>query len=389
MNGNGGGFSTIAREEFINDISLPTLNQEYNLPGQGGLMPMDRFYFGLYFQFEGRATMPAATPPTAAHADAPYSIVDRVRVEGYHRLRRNNERFIDLRMADLRELYRIYSIHSPIFTNSINGAAAVTTFGFTVNDTNDFRFSVVLPFVPLMMPMHEQIRYLLDGPNYDDLKLTVKYADTRSIFNVGGGSLATLSAFGSATGSPRMRVWGIFAMGGLNRFQGFVPGRLWRYFNENSSSDMTATGTQRRIHSVPRGERIRAILLKTGVLTTTATSGNTAYASVSDAILTNLEVNQGTNRLIRRLPDFHGIKETQALHYGLLPNTGYALVDFAKRGNLREALDVRALIAGSTGNTDLFIQSDVTGAANQAAVAVWEELRGLPQIAVARSPMRR
>jgi hypothetical protein len=65
--------------------------------------------------------------------------------------------------------------------------------------------------------------------------------------------------------------------------------------------------------------------------------------------------------------------------YGMYPQTGYALIDFAQRGRLAEALDTVGLVAGPSGDTDLYIQGDVTGAGNQAFLALVEELRGIPR----------
>jgi hypothetical protein len=147
---------------------------------------------------------------------------------------------------------------------------------------------------------------------------------------------------------------------------------------ENSSSDLTTTASNRRLFEIPRGHRIRSILVKAGVINTAVSAGNTAYTTVSDTILDDVKIFAGINKQVRHYTDYFVAQEEAAMAYGLAPSSGYALLDFARHGAHGEAFDSRGMIAGPTGDTDFFLQGDVTGAANQRAVFMVEELRGGP-----------
>jgi hypothetical protein len=363
--------SALNRPERIADIDVSGINRSLTLPTNGGLLPPDRFMYGLGLMFEGRITNAGAGNPTAVLADAPFSLFESIEVEGYHRIRAAREQFINIRGADLRELNRAYLNHTPISTPATlaTGAAA----------TNDIRFYMELPFVPYNMPARQWEGFLLDAPNYDVLKLTIRFSDDASVFT--RATAGTFSAFGSATGNPRIRVVGMFAQQGPQQFRGFVPARVWRSFREVTSGDIVNGATQSRLFDIPRGHRIRSILLKTGVRAT-VTAGNNAYLTLSDTILTNLDVFRGINRVNRNYFSMFDLKENTGMRYGLNPNTGYGLIDWAPNGVDMEVLDTRGLVAGPTGDVDVFIRADIAGAVSQGAVAVFEEWRQAPVIAV-------
>ena len=56
------------------------------------------------------------------------------------------------------------------------------------------------------------------------------------------------------------------------------------------------------------------------------------------------------------------------------------MFDFVPFGYREEILDLRGLTSGPTGDTDVYIQGDVSGASGRALVAVWEEWRYSPQL---------
>jgi hypothetical protein len=362
-----------SREEFIADIQLTTPNTSVQLPTNGGLIPNDRFLYGMRFQIELRITNNAGpNNPTGTTADAPYSIIDNLRIEGYHRIRQQRERFVDARLSDLRELNRIYSSNSPY------SSVPSTGLNLAANATNDIRFIVDLPFTPQNLSIHQQIGYLLDAPNYDQLQLTLAYADDRSVFT--GGTAGVISAFGSSTGTPRVRVSGLFALAGPNKFTGYEPARTWRWFQEVRSGDIITGNTNSRLfNNVPKGYRLRAGLFKTGTISATSSSGNNVYATLNPNILTNLRFMQGINRPLRYYTDFFALGAESQNWYSIAPTAGYGLLDFAPRGHLWEALDTSSLIAGASGDTDLFVQTDIAGAAAQSALILYEEIRGRPK----------
>lgn len=359
--------TAFSRMEYIDAIPFAE-NTSQTLRTNGGIIPNDRFMAGLILEFRGRLTMPAATGPTAVQGDAHAAIIERVTVEGFHRIRRQQEKFIDMRGSDLEQLQKYYN-PSPFIKTP-------TTISVTASATNDMTVQIQIPFTPLRVPVNTAAGYLLDAPNYESLKLTVQYADFRNVV-VPGTTAATWSALGSATGTPECRVYGMFALH-PNRFAGFVPGRIYRYFQEVTGSPVTTTANEVRLWDIPRGFDVRSIMLKTGTKATNTTAGNNSYATLTD-YLTELRVNLGLGKYIRRYLDGGSNYADIASSYNLPGRvTGLNLIDFAQYGNLGEVLNTRPLISGPTGNVELYLQSNVTGAANQSLTAVIEEIRYRP-----------
>lgn len=361
--------TTFNRVEYVDSIPFSE-NTTQTLRTNGGLLPNDRFMNGLLLEFRGRATNPGSGNPTGVMADGLAAIIERVTVEGYHRIRRQQEKFIDLRGADLHILQRFYQPGTLIATPS----PLVTT----ASATNEIIVQVVVPFTPLRMPAQIQTGYLLDAPNYESLKLTIQWGDYKNLF-VAGASAVTWSAYGSATGTPELRVYGQFSMQ-KSRFANFVPGRVFRYFNEVTGSTPTTTANGVRLWDIPRGFDIRGILLKTGTKGTAVTAGNNSYATLTE-FLADIRINQGLGKYIRRYLNNDAIFADLAQSYNLSSKiTGALLLDFAQYGHIGEMLPTRNLISGPTGNVDLYVQADITGAANQAVCAVLEEVRYKPLV---------
>lgn len=366
--------STMTRVERIGVISANAINSQFTLPTNGGLLPSDRYMHSLLIRVTGRVTNAGANNPTGVQADGLPALINRLWIEGYHRIRGANERFIDLRGPELYQLSRIYSALTPPITGTLNQAASAT---------NDFEFQFMVPFVPLGLPISAQTGWLLDAPNYESLKLTVSWGDDKQIFT-GQTSASTFSAYGSAIGSPSIEVHGVFAQAGSSRFAGFVPGRIWRYFQETTGSIMTTTATGQRLVNIPRGFRLRHLLFKTGAKSTAVTAGNDVYNTLSDSIIANPTVYRGTNRINRFYTAPAVAKFFQGMLQGIRPDTGYHMIDYVPNGWDGELLDATQLVAGPTGDVDLFYQGDVTGAANQALLLAVEEWRQGPVQAMRR-----
>lgn len=370
------------RFEPIADITATTQNAVYNLPTQGGTLPMDRFIHSLLLRVRLRMTMPGANPPSSIHADAPYSLINRVVVSGRHRIRNQQEEFINLRGPELFQLAHFYQGHEP-YTSPGREYLSISA-----SATNDIDFFLPVPFTPLKVPGGVQDEYALDAPNYDNLKLDIYWGDPAQCFALGSGTV-TFSAFGSSSGNPQIRVYGRFYQAGPSLFKGFVPGRVFRTYTEVTGSPMTTTANSVRLATVPKGYRLRGVMIKAGVRGS-ATSGNDTYASVSDSILSEITFMRGLNKSIRLYHDLIDAREEIVERYGATPwarraglsdtmpvqrPVGHGLIDFVPFGYPDEILDLRGLTAGPTGDTDVYIQANVAGAANQGAVFVWEEWR--------------
>jgi hypothetical protein len=371
--------STVSRNEFIATMTVNTTtpNQAMTLPTQGGLIPNDRFLSGIVLEFTGRMTNPSSGNPTGVQADAPFSLFDTIIVEGQHLLRGTREQFVYARGADLREQAGLYMSRFPTFTNLVNGTAGALSV--TASATNDIRFFLPIWFYPLGVPAAQQAYYLLDAPNYSNLKLTINFGDQTSVFTGGSPLTVAFHAFGSTSGSPQIRVHGIFAQAGPNAFKGYVPGRTFTTYQENVTDPLT-TATSVRLFNLPTGFHVRSLMSKTGVKSTAVTGGLSVYNTLSDTILNALKIQRGFNKNVRIWDDYYNAKEDAAMAYALYPDTGYALLDFAQHGTVKEAMDATQLVSGATGDVAFNLVADVTGAANQAALLLQQELRYEPQL---------
>jgi hypothetical protein len=370
------------REEWIADIGYVADTQTV-MPTNAGALPNDRYMLGLRLEVMGRITNPASGGPTVINADAPWSMIEKIDIQGYHRPRAQQEDFYNLRGVDTYNLFGMVRTRFPSFKNLVNSTLPFTSaLVTTASATQDFIFYLDIWFPPAWPGdpgfNRQQMAYALDLPNYDKPVLTIQWGDMASLFGA-WTTAPTFTAYGSASGSPKARVIGIFMLAGqTNLFKGYVPGRVWRYFTENVTGDILNTVTQSRQYNIPRGYRIGRVLVKTGVKSTVTTAGNNAYVTGSDSIFANVKFNYGVNKVIRFYDTYFAMKEAPANEYANYPNPGYAMFDFLKHGNTSQALNAEALVAGPTGDVDVYITADITGASNQASLFAVEELRGKP-----------
>jgi hypothetical protein len=135
--------------------------------------------YGLRFSFEGRLTNTGApNNPTALLADLPFSMINRIQISGNHRPRNVQEDLLNLRGPDLYRFMQYCSGVTPL--NS-----ATPAFAVAAGSATDFRIQFDLPFAPLLGPDRngtpQQVPFLLDAPNYDQLRLDVFFGDSASI----------------------------------------------------------------------------------------------------------------------------------------------------------------------------------------------------------------
>ena len=382
---------TFGADEWIADIPLPNLpNVLVTLPTQGGQIPNMRFLKSITLWWEGRITNAASNNPTGFQQDGFATLIDTIKIQGTHRVRGKQEQFINVRGPDMREWVAIFQGKFPDAQLNINGtlkAAGQLNSGqgfsnyygaslldLTASHFNDISFSIEVPFPPLGVGAGQIIDFLLDAPNYDNLVLQISAADDQSVFTYSTRTAPAFAAYGGS-GNPQIRTYGTFAKQGLTAFSGFVPARVFRWFDEKTGSPLTTTSTGVRLNNINRGNKIRGLLFKTGTRSSAVASGFNAYATLLDTILSaNLQFMQGTNKQIRFFQNYRHMRQFTTKMYGLEYDVGFALLDFAKHGTVRESLNLRAAVVGASGDVDTYFQSDVLGAANQAELAMYEEL---------------
>lgn len=365
----------LQRKEHLADILITAQDTVFNLPTQGGLLDNTYYLYGIELEAAFRFTNPGAGNPTGVQADAPFSFFERITIVGNHRIRGVQEPFFDIRGAELHE-YQIFWYNKQPFQqpNALNLAP---------NGVNDFRWTLKLPFVPENMPWWEKVKFLCDAPNYDSFKLNLTIGSDKSIFT--GQTVApTLGGVGG-TGTASVFVSAYRALGGKNQFSGYVPGRIWRTFQEETVN-LVAGGAQLRLFNINRGYLINTLLLKTGVKSAAVNPGENVYNTLSNAALNNIILNRGTGRQIRKWRTFFSMRAdgVYGFEVGLENDAGYALTSFAPDEYLGETLNTKQYITGPTGEIDVFLSGDVTAlGAGGAELLVTEELREAPFILAA------
>jgi hypothetical protein len=372
--------TTISRDEPLTQpIAIPldanniVRNQQIQPPNN--VFPNDRFLWGITLEWVGRITNNVANGPTGVLPDAPFTLIDTIIIQGTDIIKGQKIPIINARGSSLAQVFKIQ-------TNSALDSTPAGGLSIAPGATNDIRFYIDIPFVPLNMPLHQQVDWLFDATNYSALQLLIQVADDQNVFTYGGvRGLPTFSAFGSNTGSPQIQVLGIYTMFGPNMGEGFKPGRVYRYFSEDTSNDLLTTQARVQLQNgnLPRGRQIRSVLQKTGTKSTAVAPGNTSFATLSNAMLQNLFLYRGNNKTIRQYIDQFHLRHVNNMRYSNFPNTGYGLWDFAPNGTIHESLDLRNAIAGATGDILTYFQADVTTlGANSAIEWMWEELDGPP-----------
>ena len=325
--------------------------------------PLDRFYYGLFAEVSGRLAVGVADALAEA-AESPLPFLERIHIYGQHRRRNEQTDIIDLRGASaFHKFGTIYRSRSPNNTGAM---------GLTQGD-NDFRFYVPIIFPPQKISVLQQAGFLLDAPNYDWIQADFHMSDGNSVLDADATTTFTLTAFGSATGTPQIRLHRLIPNLRGERV-GLITGLVRHYNRFITGSKMTTSATKVNLFDVRPGNSYRSFLLKTGVKTTYASAGFNAFASLSDGILSNLRFTR-EDVAQRELATFLMGREYLSEQYGVTVPVGYSGFDFAEFGDIRTAFDTARF---KKDNIDALIEADVVGAANQEMEVIIEEIIGGP-----------
>lgn len=375
--------TTLKRDEPLTgaiQVALDANNVARNIPLQppNNIVPNDRFIWGFTIRESGRITNNNANNPTGVMPDGLLNLMDTIILRGTDKQLGKKVDIINVHGSSIRELARVQAGQQAAPPGLVPAAPATGPGGVT-----DYRVYWPIPLTGLNLPVHQQVDHLFDAVNWDALTLILQQADDQSVYTYGAArGLPTFSAFGSATGNPQITILFQYAMGGGKMFEGFKPARIYRYFSTDTSADVQATGTKQLLQNmmIPRGRKIRSVLLKTGTINPNiVAAGNTVFNTLSNALLTNLLWQRGTNRPVRIYNDQFDFQEMTRDKIGAVPGTGYNLLDFAPNGNIKEVLDLTGAISGPTGDILTQLQSDVTTLGSTSAVeAMWEEIEGPP-----------
>lgn len=330
-------------------------------------LPLDKWMLGLLLEWTGRVAVTVATAGPVL-PEAPQSIIERFRIEGQHK-RLGQRDFYNVRGATAFEYASVYSGGRTLRTDLGGLAAGLGTF--------DIRVFYLLWFPPEQVPLAQQIGYAIRGDDWKTLNLRLNFGDRTSLFDAAPGtSVVTFSAFGSGTGSPRVRVHTIRPLLADAR-DAIRPALTHRTFVDLANNNVLVNSNlvDGFIASLKTGREYRSLLVKTGVRATAAppSAGVNVYTSLSDSIITRPFVKlDGKN--IRQPGDTHAMREWHDYINRRTTRQGYFLVDFVDAGDLRTAFQGQGLDE----RNKFELHGDVTAAASQIGEVVETTLEGKP-----------
>jgi hypothetical protein len=289
-------------------------------------MNVTRPWQALHMIFRGRVTIGVANY-TAIAAEAPQTILQRVRLTGAHRLF-GSVVPIDMTGATMFAWTRLFRLRSPsLLINGVRQPDPNVPFGQTASTfgnvgTYDLEIHYYLPLVPILSEGSKlsSLPYMYMGKDWgDSLQLQMFFGDQTSFGTPGAGTTVAFTAFGSGVGTPTLTVNQVFEiLGPLS--QNVNPGLVVRS-SQNITAGMTAAGNSVQIALLQKKKTLN-IMVKTGLLLAGTSPGVQVFGSLLDSML---EMTQPTvdNKPIRNNFNNFAAKEHGGYVFGTILPQGY------------------------------------------------------------------
>ena len=273
----------------------------------------------------------------------------------------------------------------PRFSTSINGGAIVQgqALSNTASATQDFDFVLPIPTFPFDISPSDQTFYSLHGPDWPgNLYFDILCADVTALGVT--TAQATLSAYGSASGSPSIDILSERPLVGKDLASKIRPAVTFRIhnFSQPTAAVVGVSGSGVKLGDLTVGKDTTRIFIKAGVAQTGTSAGVTAYASVSDAIITRSFISLDSRQLrFQNANADSTMQDYMARMYGRSIPVGYRMIDFISgvgtgTANPKAAFQSSQLTAARKFEVD----ADVVAAAGQLSEFVQEMILGRPAL---------
>jgi hypothetical protein len=336
--------------------------------------PLER----IHIVWRGRVTITVANY-TAIAAEAPQTILARVRVTGQHK-RYGSLTPIDVSGATLFAL--------PSLTRGLRGSSLYingvrqpflgvpfsqvgTTFGNV--GVYDIEIHYNIPVGPLLPEGSKMstIPFLWQNADWGDtLQMQLFFGDATS-FGTPGTAVTAFSAFGSGAGSPLVTIETNYEILGPLSTQ-IIPAVLVRS-EQIQIAPLAANGTAIRLQLLQK-QKTTNIIFKTGTLLTGSGPGVTVFGSLSDNVL-DFTQPVVDNKPIRNIFNNFAEKEYAGVAFNTVLPGGYNNLTFVDSLNPLTYYRGDLLAGGSTFELDTNV---VGGGANVAAQVLQEQVIGDP-----------
>lgn len=331
----------------------------------------DKFIWGMQIRFHGRiATGGTGFTPLP---NALWNLLQECRVYGTHS-KYGAQVPYRLRGATIRDYSEIFGQgFSPSATVLKAGAAGTFDGAASTNFDVDVIWTLIFP--PGDIPLPDQIvNGAIKGPDWaGDLHLAMDTGDGTSLGTTAGN--ITFSAYGSGSGSPQLLVSLIRPNMTVELMNAVSPAICFKTYISLDSLLQGASFTNQLIAQLNTGKGTSRIILKTGVLQTSVTTGVEVFASLSNGIITQSYPALDGKPLKNPYSNLE-MREYGAFFYKKNTLSGYQVLDFIEGRNVLSAFPSQGLTAARRFEVD----GNIVGASNQGGERIQEELLGSPVI---------
>lgn len=345
-------------------------------------VPIGEALESLLFVLRYRSVI-AVNPYTAIASESPQSIITRILITG-DSVKFGQQTLLDVSGATLFAYLRCFQSRGN--SNYIGSTAAAYTRQTDLNVPNqqvvgtfgqvgtaDVETHIRIPFTPMGGPATriQQMRYALRPEDWKNgVKVQVFFGDNTAWGTLGAGTTNTLTAWGSASGTPALSIYTNTVQ--LGNFRKSYPSAILLRSEQTVPAGTTAIGSNILLATLNK-TRTSSILLKSGL--SLAGSPANVYGTLSDLIFTNLQVRVNNNP-IRNFQDWFAQKEYYGQQFSTILPGGYNLISFVESGNFDAYFDGTAIDAAA----QFALYGNVTSAGStQQLNYVQEQIVGNPQ----------
>jgi hypothetical protein len=351
-------------------LSAPIIPKNINLN-----RPLER----IHLVWRGRVVIGVANF-TAVAAEAPQTIIQRIRLTGTHR------KFgalvpIDISGATAFAWARLTRQKtSSLYINGTKQAEPSVPFAQTLANfgntgTYDLEIHYDIPLGPVLPTGSELsiVPFLYQQQDWSDtLQLQIFFGDATSFGTPGGTTTTTFTAFGSGAGTPTVSVFTNYEI--LGPLANNVPSGICIRNEQNATGVVTAVANNVRLLLLQK-QKTTFVNVKTGTLLTGSSAGVSVFGALSDTMLemTQLIVD---NKPIRNNFNNFAAKEYGGFVFDTTLPQGYLTFPFDDSMNPLTFYRGDLLAGGSNFEIDTNI---ATANANNACLIVQEQVYGDPQ----------
>lgn len=350
------------REELTNVINAVPNSPQTLKDGVPRDLPLTR----LHLAFEGRVVLASQTVAGNFFAEAIANLIQNVQLKGTKVTGGGSVTIINCRGAELHRYMRFLETYIPIGVDlsAVPGSGGTTfpaPLAATANGTFDFRAFFEIPIAPRFAMIKDEIEGILDPSIFSQLDVVVTFGNTgttalaSNMTNLASGftgTTAQFSAFGSASGTPVVRVMRFSPLAQGLPINKYHYTKLSKQVNINA---IAATANDTKITDLNSGNKMVRVMLRqysqtAGVPGQIDQAAGVSLARVGDnsnpgLFRVRIKLN-GSEKFRSFWPDLQEHNRVQYDFTTLFPQ-GYAVADFADRANMASIFDARGFGAAA------------------------------------------